>query len=69
MRSASRWTMYCVEQMIVTKTLSFVFVSHATSRDWMRVDSAPLTASPAHGMSRWQPGSANFKNLPQRSTT
>ena len=49
---------------MVTKTLSLVLVSTATSRDWMRVDSAPATSSPKHGMRQWKPGWANFLNLP-----
>ena len=56
--------MYCVETMIVTNTLSLVLVSTATSRDWMRVDKAPAISWPKHGMSTWQPGSANLRNLP-----
>ena len=57
--------MYWVDTMMVTKTLSLVLVSTATSRAWTRVESAPATSWQTHGITQWQPGSANFWNFPR----
>ena len=69
MRDSSCKTWYCVEMMMLTKTLSSVFVSTETSKDWILVEMVPTFACPMQGIITWHPGCANRSNLPHVAMT
>ena len=55
------------ERIILTNTLSLVFVSQRTSSCWIRSDSVPATLDIGH-MMKWHPGSLKDLNWPKSST-
>ena len=54
---------------MLTKTLSSVFVSTETSKDWILVEMVPTFAWPTQGIITWHPGCANRSNLPHVAMT
>lgn len=55
------------ESIVLTNTLSLVFVSQRTSSCWIRSDSVPATLDIGQQM-KWHPGSLKDLNWPKSST-
>merc|ERR1712137_1473520 len=63
----SGFMLYWTATLMVTNTLSLVFVSHWTCICWRRMLSVPDTNWHMHGRTTWQPGLAILLNAPQCS--